>query len=327
MQKNNDRTAVIFDHDGGIDDLLSLVLLLSMDHVDVLGVTITPADCYPDDALLSTLKILSLTGNQSIPVAVGNKVGPNPFPPDWRAQPRVCHSMPAMLRVEETRGNVSALPADEWMVHFLKQSAVSVTVLMTGPCTNLAHALDACPSIAEKIDRVVWMGGAVDVKGNVAMHDHDGTAEWNAYWDPLATHQLISSGVSVLMVPLDATNALPVNRAFLTQLAKVGTEVSDLAGQFWAATVTAIPAYEFTYFLWDILATAVMGLPSSAITVTSGSIAVSVQTPNAGETYRAANGEGNTVQWVSSVDADLVRNYVISQFSRPFSAFTAENVS
>lgn len=326
MQENNKPTAVIFDHDGGIDDLLSLLLLLTMEDVDVLGITITPADCYPDDAVLSTLKILALTGNHNIPVAVGNKVGPNPFPPDWRAQPRVCHSMPVMLRVEESSHNVSELSADEWMVHTITKCTQPVTVLMTGPCSNLSHALQASPSIADKIDKAIWMGGAVDVKGNVAMHDHNGSAEWNAYWDPKATLEFISSGVKVLLVPLDATNALPVDRAFLTQLAEANTEVSDLAGQFWAATVTAIPAYEFTYFLWDILATSIIGLPSSAFSISSGSIAVSVQTPNAGETYRASEGEGSYVQWVSNVNGDQVRNYVISQFSRPFTAFTGESV-
>ncbi|GEA07833.1 hypothetical protein KUL42_25940 [Alteromonas sp. KUL42] len=63
-------------------------------------------------------------------------------------------------------------------------------------------------------------GGAVDVKGNVAMHDHNGTAEWNAYWHPKATHQLVHSGLDVMLVPLDATNSLPVSWEFLNALAE-----------------------------------------------------------------------------------------------------------
>jgi purine nucleosidase len=50
------KQAVVFDHDGGIDDLLSLLLLLRLPNIDVIGVSITPADCYPDDAVLSTKK-------------------------------------------------------------------------------------------------------------------------------------------------------------------------------------------------------------------------------------------------------------------------------
>ncbi len=54
----NSKKAVIFDHDGGIDDLLSLLLLLRLPNIEVIGVSITPADCYPDDALISTKKFL-----------------------------------------------------------------------------------------------------------------------------------------------------------------------------------------------------------------------------------------------------------------------------
>ena len=327
MPAKLNRTPVIFDHDGGIDDLLSLMLLLTMDHVDLLGVTITPADCYPDDALLSTLKILTLTGNGHVPVATGNIPGPNPFPPEWRAQPRVCHSMPEMLRTQEITDNVQSVAADIWIEQTLKQAESPVTVLMTGPCTNLSAVLSRQSALKAAIKEVIWMGGAIDVKGNVAMHDHNGTAEWNAYWDPSATRTLIQSGVNVCLVPLDATNALPVDRAFLIQLAQSRTPVADLAGQFWAATVTAIPSYEFTYFLWDILATSIAGLPETAFSKTSGYVNASVSTPDAGRIFRCEKSEGHKVNWIDRVDADAVRKYVVQQFSGTFDTFHAANVN
>lgn len=312
--------AVIFDHDGGIDDLLSLLLLLRLPQIDVIGVSITPADCYPDDALLSTKKILNLTGNSHIPVSVGNISGPNPFPPEWRAQPKVCHAMPLMLRTSSQNITVSDKPAHIWMQETIANHASKVTVLMTGPASNLAAAISdehTGDAVKNNIERVVWMGGAVDVKGNVAMHDHNGTAEWNAYWHPDATKTLIDSGLDVLLVPLDATNALPVSWSFLEKLAQAQTPVSDLSGQFWAATVTAIPSYEFTYFLWDILSTCVLALPSERCTITSASLEVGVSTPNAGQTYRS-DAETNRVSWVSAVDADYVRNMVVHYLSGDF---------
>lgn len=311
------RTSVIFDHDGGIDDLLSLLLLLRLPNIQVIGVTITPADCYPDDALISTRKLLTLTGNNHIPVAVGNLSGPNPFPPEWRAQPKMCHATPVMLRTSLDSVVVSDLSADVWMERTLSQFTGKVTVLKTGPATNLAAVLSRKPELANKIEKVVWMGGAVDVKGNVAMHDHNGTAEWNAYWDPKATRELVKSGVPLCLVPLDATNALPVSWPFLQQLAEKNTPVSDLAGQFWAATVTAIPSYEFTYFLWDILSTCVLALPADKLTVESGTINVSTVTPNAGQTFRDEEG-GFPCTWVSEVDAEYVKAMVIHYLSGEF---------
>lgn len=307
------KTPVIFDHDGGIDDILSLLLTLTMPQVELKGVCITPADCYPDDALTSSLKLLTLAGQTEVPVAVGNLVGPNPFPPEWRAQPRVCHAMPQMLRIEECRDNVQPVAAHEWLVDYLSQCTQKVTVVMTGPASNLAWVLKRHPQLANKIEQVIWMGGAVEVKGNVAMHDHDGSAEWNAYWDPQATYDLVHSDVNLLMVPLDATNALPVDRAFLQNLAKADTALSDLAGQLWAATTTAIPAYEFTYFLWDILATSILGVPANCYSVKERLLSVQTTTPSAGQTF--INDEGSLVRWVSEVDAQLVVEYVTEQFS------------
>ncbi len=311
------RTPVIFDHDGGIDDLLSLLLLVRLPNLNVIGVTITPADCYPDDALISTRKILTLTGNTHIPVAVGNLSGPNPFPPEWRAQPKMCHATPTLLRTPLDGVSVSELSADEWIERTLLQSTDKVTVLKTGPATNLATVLKRNPELVSKVEKVVWMGGAVEVKGNVAMHDHNGTAEWNAYWDPAATRELVKSGVPLCLVPLDATNALPVSWPFLQQLAEQNSPVSDLAGQFWAATVTAIPSYEFTYFLWDILSTCVLALPADKFTLESGLINVSTTTPNAGQTFRDEE-NGFPCTWVSEVDAEFVKRMVIHYLTGDF---------
>lgn len=310
-------TKVIFDHDGGIDDLLSLLLLLRLPSIEVIGVTITPADCYPDDALKSTRKLLVLTGNTHIPVSVGNKYGQNPFPPEWRAQPKMCHALPLMLRTDHDAVCAVEKPAHEWIAETIADRQEQVTVLMTGPATNLTEAYTLQPVIKQYIDKVIWMGGAIDVKGNVAMHDHNGSAEWNAYWDPMATHSLVHSGLNVLLVPLDATNALPVDWSFLEALASADTPVSDLAGQFWAATVTAIPSYEFTYFLWDILSTCMVSLPSDKRVISTGSIAVGTTTPNAGQTLRDSSGA--SISWVESVDADYVRQMVIHYLSGNFS--------
>lgn len=316
MTESRATRRVIFDHDGGIDDLLSLLLLLRMPDIELLGVTITPADCYPDDALISTLKILHLCGKSDIPVSVGNQVGPNPFPPDWRAQPRICHSLPAMLRVEEQSDNRVAMPAHLWIRETLEACESHVTVLMTGPATNLMWALEGHSGPGNNIEEVVWMGGAIDVKGNVAMHDHDGSAEWNAYWDPAATSWLVGSGLPLCLVPLDATNALPVDNGFLRTLANRNTPVSDLAGQFWAATVTAIPTYEFTYFMWDILSTSILGLAESTYTRETGTLSVCTTTPQAGRIFR--DPAGSNVSWVTSVEAEEARSFVIRHLSGEF---------
>ena len=52
------KRTVFFDHDSGVDDILSLTMLLSMPHIDLAGVVVTPADCFLRPALSATLKLL-----------------------------------------------------------------------------------------------------------------------------------------------------------------------------------------------------------------------------------------------------------------------------
>lgn len=310
--KSNKR--VIFDHDGGIDDLLSLMLLLTMPHIELLGITITPADCYAEDAVETTLKLLSLFDRRDVPVSVGTRYGPNPFPAEWRAQPRFCKALPTLLRVSSNDNQLQSQSAHSWMMDILSSNQ-NVTVLMTGPASNLAQALEERPQIKTNIDEVIWMGGAINVKGNVAMHDHDGSAEWNAYWDPKATFQLLEHELPLLLVPLDATNALPVDWRFLEQLAAANTPLTDLAGQFWAATVTSIPTYEFTYFMWDVLATALLGLPSEAYQMRSAKVCSSTAAPNAGQIWQSTCKQAVYIKWLSDVNAKNVIDYVINAFA------------
>lgn len=76
----------------------------------------------------------------------------------------------------------------------------------TGPLSNLAYTLDKYPETVSKISRVWWMGGALRVSGNVYEANNDGSAEWNAYWDPAALGVVWNSSVPLTLVPLDGTN-------------------------------------------------------------------------------------------------------------------------
>ena len=135
------KTPVIFDHDGGVDDLLSLMLLLTMDHIDLKAVCITPADCFLSDATTTTLKLLELFGRKDIDVVQGNLYGVNPFQYDWRAQPKMLNALPTLLALEADHSLIHALPAHEYMQQAISASDLPVTVLMTGPCSNLAKAV------------------------------------------------------------------------------------------------------------------------------------------------------------------------------------------
>src|SRR2546427_12451607 len=75
---------VFFDHDGALDDFLALLMLLSYDDVELVGISITPAATLIEAAVPATRKILDLGGRHDVPVSGGTVEGVHPFPLDWR---------------------------------------------------------------------------------------------------------------------------------------------------------------------------------------------------------------------------------------------------
>jgi len=313
MLSPSPKLPVLFDHDGGVDDFLSLLLLLTMPEVELLGVSITPADCYAEPALETTSKLLRLLGQAHVPVSVGQYHGVNAFPSAWRAQPRMLNAFPSLLLLPSQADRVDPRPSPDVLRAQLAGATRPVTVLLTGPCSTLVQALAPDPSLASRIGQVVWMGGAVDAPGNVRTYNQDGSAEWNVFWDPLAAQQLLTYGLPLTLIPLDVTNQVPVNVAFLRQLAAQASHpLSHLAGQFWATTVATIPTYEYTYFMWDVLATSYLAIPE-AFEVETLELAIIPAGAGAGRTMRQP-GSGQWVRVAKHVDTSAFYTYLLRQF-------------
>jgi purine nucleosidase len=250
---------VIFDHDGAIDDFLALILLLTMPEIELLGIVVTPADCYIQAALSVTLKILNLLGRRDIAVSESTVRGINAFPPTYRQDCLIIDNFP-ILNERETIGTSLVQEAGpEFLVNTLIAPPTPVTLMVTGPLTTVAAALAIKPKITDKIDEIVWMGGALNVLGNVEKvyaPEHDGSAEWNAYWDPLAVARVWQTNIPLVICPLDITNTVPVTSEFIRTLSKQRCyALSDLAGLCYSL---AIPQ---NYYCWDVLATAYLDRP------------------------------------------------------------------
>ncbi|AUD07584.1 nucleoside hydrolase [Spirosoma pollinicola] len=302
--------SILFDHDGSADDFLSLLLVLSMKHVELIGISITPADCYEESALETTRKLLSLTNRPTIPLGVGQFHGINAFPAHWRAKPQILNALPDLITIETEHSPVPDSKA--MIIESLLASSQPVTVLMTGPCSNLVQAIEENPQICSRIKQVIWMGGAVDVGGNVQTYNHDGSAEWNVFWDPISSSKLLTYDLPLILIPLDVTNTVAVDLAFLDRLARQKrTLYTQLAGQFWATTIDSIPAYEYTYFMWDVLATSYLGIPH-AFTLESIELSIVAKGASAGRIHRQA-GSGQWVQVAKAVDQHAFYDYLFDQ--------------
>ncbi|WKN31599.1 nucleoside hydrolase [Porifericola rhodea] len=317
MSNSQPRKKVFLDHDGGVDDLLALLLVLTMEEVDLIGVSVTPADCYADSAAESSRKFIDLMMPRPVGVAISQARGMNPFPDVWRAQPQIINAFPQLLNMKSVHSPLSELEASDFIISQLMQCEEPVSYLMTGPCTTFVNALRKEPAIKDKISEIVWMAGAVDVHGNVRTYTHNGSAEWNVYWDPAGAQWLIEQNLPLTIVPLDATNHVPVTFDFLEQMASQHEyDVSYMASFCWAITVNTIPGYDYLYHMWDVLAAAVV-TRKDIFTVEKMELEIAQKLPNQGETI-AKPGSGSWVNVVTDASKDEFYNYLLAQSRKNF---------
>ena len=243
------KTEVIVDYSPTVSDVGALLYLLSHPDVDVVAITLpVTGEAGCDLGIDVTLRILALFGRGSIPVACGLEMPPSakPWPSSFLdGQEFLASGLP------EPVGGRSDLAAHDLIAEVVAKTPGPVELLAVGPLTNVAEFLDRHPDATGEIERIVIMGGAVEVAGNV-----EGTgAEWNIWVDIAAAADVIGSGVPIMMVPLDATDAVPVPNGWETTVDSATQTPSieylgELVGRFPAVT-------SGFFYLWDELAATV----------------------------------------------------------------------
>ncbi|MCM6764681.1 nucleoside hydrolase [Weissella paramesenteroides] len=294
---------VYFNHDGNVDDLVSLLLLLQMPDVNLLGVGVTDADGYVDPSVSASRKIVDLFGHegrQPKDIAKSNSRAVHQFPKEWRLSSFSFDDFPILNEHGEPKTPVAEKPGHLDMIDKIKSSDDKVTVVMTGPLSDLARALEVDPSITENIESVHWMGGALNSKGNVAEPGADDTMEWNAYWDAEAVKKVWDSDLKIVMVGLDSTDQVPLTSGLRMRWATQRQHPAlDLIGQGYSL-VHSFEANSI-YYLWDVLTTLASRYPEL---VESVQVKTDVITTGASEGRTYQTDDGREVTFVTSVDAE-----------------------
>lgn len=283
------RARVVVDTDLAPDDLVALAFLLSSPDAEVVAVTVSGTGEVRCPAGLDVVRgLLAATGHEGVPTACGRSTplaGHRSFPTPWRdaADDAWGLSLPAPQPAEPT------LPAERLLARSLAPGGV--TLLTLGPLTNVAVAFRADPALADAVESIVVMGGAVDVPGNAP--EPGSQAEWNMYIDPAAAEEVLASGAPVLMVGLDATRAAPVSGDLIELMgANAHTAAASLAH---ALLVNDPGVYAGTAYLWDPLAAAVALDPALALTRPGRIAVVTGGRPDAGATLRSSAGHPVTL--------------------------------
>jgi purine nucleosidase len=259
MAASGARIPVVLLHDAAIDEFISSMLLTVMPGIELLGIIIINADCIAEPAMQASSRLLQFMGRTEIPVALSRARGWNAFPWLYRKD-CVCFNQLSILK--EYNPQVPTPPPDgEALLAKLLREAIltnrPLTLLMTGPMTPLVDTLSKEPSLAKGVGQIVWMGGAIDVNGNldsqtinsVVANTH---AEWNAFWDPYSVEAIFQLFGGINMFPLDISDSAAVTPEFRNALKQQGEKYrySQLAYEAYSL-VSSEPFYR----LWDVTAT------------------------------------------------------------------------
>jgi inosine-uridine nucleoside N-ribohydrolase len=212
-------TPILLDCDPGHDDAIALLLALASPELELLGVTTVAGNQTLEKTTANAIRVLEFAGETGIPIAAGAD------------RPLVRDPFVAAYVHGETGLDGPDLPppqsepvathAAEFLAELIRSSERPVTLVPTGPLTNVALMLALHPDA--RPERIVLMGGAI-AEGNITP-----AAEFNIWADPEAAARVFASGIDVTMIGLDVTHKALFTSAHIGRLAgRVGGMVTEL---------------------------------------------------------------------------------------------------
>ena len=229
-------TPVIIDCDPGHDDAIALLLALAGPELDLLGVTTTYGNQTLEKTTANALRVLELAGRGDIPVASGASA------PLRRELTVAAHVHGESGLDGPTLPPPSIAPASEeaveWIAGADADAAGPVTLVPTGPLTNIARYLDEHG--VDGLERIVLMGGAI-AEGNMTP-----AAEFNIWADPEAAQTVFDAPLDVTMIGLDVTHKAVTGPAVQRRLREAGS-----IGVFVAELVDFFTVYHRETYGWD----------------------------------------------------------------------------
>lgn len=238
-------TKIILDCDPGHDDAVAILLALAApQEIELLGLTIVGGNVPLELTVDNALRMLLLANREDIAVHAGC---PRPLIREMVTAEHV-HGESGL---DTGSGKLLAMPdarpstqhAVNYLIDTIRTSAdKSVTLVATGPLTNVAAAFAMAPDIIDRLQQLVVMGGAYHEPGNITP-----AAEFNIFVDPHAAKAVFDSGVKPVVFGLDITHQMRITPQRLSAISKdggrTGVVVADLLDFF--------NQYDMSKYGWD----------------------------------------------------------------------------
>ena len=209
---------IILDCDPGHDDAIAILLAGNNPKINLLGISVVAGNQTIEKTAKNTLNVATYLGID-VPIAIGCQY------PMVRERV-ICAAI-------HGESGLDGFTFPQYSKQFDKRHGVQliidsimnnddVTIVATGPLTNVAMAIKMEPRILERIHEIVIMGGSVD-NGNTSP-----AAEFNIMCDPEAAHVVFSSGIKVKMVGLNVTRKVIVTDEVIERMGKIHNKASDM---------------------------------------------------------------------------------------------------
>lgn len=206
---------IILDCDPGHDDMIAMIIAFASEQIKVLGVTTSAGNQTQDKTNYNARKIMTFMGIKDIPVARGCE---KPLCRDLRIAADV-HGESGLDGADLGKPNFESEPmhAVELMRTIIESSSEKISIVITGPMTNVALFLTQYPHLKEKIECISFMGGSV-YGGNTTPR-----AEFNILVDPEAAKIVFESGVPLIMSGLEVTHKAQIKKEDIARIEALGT--------------------------------------------------------------------------------------------------------
>jgi inosine-uridine nucleoside N-ribohydrolase len=209
-----------------------------------------------------------------------------------------------------THTKVQSKSAVDFIVDSVKQYPGEVTILAIGPLTNIALATRQHPEIVPLIKQIIYMGGAIDVPGNTTP-----TAEFNWWFDPEAAKAVLRLPIKQVVVPLDVTDTVKMDKALYDRVAHDPTKQTIITQLFKTLNGYGFDGKNgfetnpnYTTNIWDTLTLAYLMHPSFATQTVDEWVDVDMSF--------GAN-DGKATGYTSSPPAGLQKMTVVKRFDNP----------
>ncbi len=209
---------IILDCDPGHDDAMAILLALGTPEIKLEAITTVAGNHTLDITTLNARRVCTLARATDIPIAMGC-AAPLVRPLVTATEIHGTTGLQGHTWGEPTVDTVNEHGVD-LIIDLTMSSPGEITLVPTGPLTNIAMALRKEPRIADHVREVVLMGGSY-TRGNVTP-----VAEFNVYVDPEAAAAVFAASWPVTMIGLDVTHMANATAQVLARVGALGTELA-----------------------------------------------------------------------------------------------------